>query len=50
MTNASLRERLKIKKTNYPMASRVIRDTIDAGLLRRAAGARKDARYVPLWA
>lgn len=50
MTNATLRERLKIEKKNYPMASRIIRDAIDEGLLRQAGGARKDASYVPFWA
>ena len=50
MTNVSLRQRLKIKKSNYPMASRIIRDTIDAGLIHQASGARKDAKYVPFWA
>ena len=41
---------LKIEKKNYAIASRIIRDTIDAGLLRQAAGSRKDARYAPFWA
>ena len=50
MTNASLRQRLGIKKTNYPLASRVIRDSINDGLLRQAGGTTKDARYVPFWA
>ncbi len=50
MTNATLRERLKIDKKNYPMASRIIRDTIAAGLLKPAGGSRKDAKYAPFWA
>ncbi len=50
MTNASLRQRLKIKKKSYPIASRIIRDTIDADLIRHAGGTRKDAKYVPFWA
>jgi predicted HTH transcriptional regulator len=50
MTNSSLRERLRIKRSNYPLASRIIRDTIVAGLLRQASGSTKDARYLPFWA
>jgi len=50
MTNASLRQRLNIEKKNYPMASRIIRDAIDSGLIRRADGQRKGAKYVPFWA
>lgn len=50
MTNTTLRQRLKIKKENYPMASRIIRDAIKDGLVRQAGGTRKDARYVPFWA
>jgi ATP-dependent DNA helicase RecG len=50
MTNTSLRERLRIEKKNYPIASRIIRDSIDAGLIRQAGGTRKDANYVPFWA
>jgi len=50
MTNASLRTRLKIEKKNYPLASRIIRDAIDADLIRQSGGVKKDARYVPFWA
>jgi predicted HTH transcriptional regulator len=50
MTNASLRQRLKIEKHNYSSASHIIRATIDAGLIRQAGGSRKDATYVPFWA
>ncbi len=50
MTNATLRERLNIKKQNYPVASRVIRDTIEAGLIRPSGGVKRDARYAPFWA
>jgi predicted HTH transcriptional regulator len=49
MTNSSLRERLGIEKRNYPMASRIIKDTIDADLIRQTGGARKEAAYVPFW-
>ncbi|MCK4546928.1 MAG: putative DNA binding domain-containing protein [Candidatus Eisenbacteria sp.] len=50
MTNATLRQRLRIEKRNYPLASRIIRDSIDAKLIRQAGGTTKDARYVPFWA
>jgi len=50
MTNSSLRHRLKIEKHNHSMASRLIRDTIAAGLIRMASGTKKDATYVPFWA
>ncbi len=53
MTNATLRERLNIKSTNYPMASRIIRDTIEAGLIKphaQISSSKKDAKYTPFWA
>ena len=50
MTNSSLRDRLKIEKHNHSMASRIIRDTIAANLIRLAGGTTKDANYVPFWA
>ena len=50
MTNASLRARLGLEQERYVLATRVIRDTLDAGLIRQAGGSRKDARYVPFWA
>ena len=34
MTNLTLRERLGIDKQNYPMASRVIKDTLIAGKIK----------------
>ena len=50
ITNATLRCRLKISKTNYPLASRIIRDTIDAKLIRPISGSGKESGYVPFWA
>jgi len=50
MTNTTLRGRLKVVKKNYAIVSRIIRDTINAKLIRQAGGSRKDARYVPFWA
>ena len=53
MTNASLRKRLEITAANYPMVSRVIRDTLNAKLIKLYAPgrqSRKDTSYVPAWA
>ena len=50
ITNSSLRDRLKIDKKNYPMASRILKDTLEAGFIRQASGTKKDATYVPFWA
>jgi predicted HTH transcriptional regulator len=50
MVNATLRKRLGIKESSYPLASRIISDTIDAGLIRLHSGTRRDACYVPFWA
>lgn len=53
MSNASLRKRLGIKDANYPLASRIIRDTIKVELVKshgEGVGSRRDATYVPFWA
>lgn len=53
MSNASLRKRLGIEDTNYPQASRIIRDTINVELVKshgEGVGSRRDATYVPFWA
>ncbi|MFH1985853.1 MAG: ATP-binding protein [Pseudomonadota bacterium] len=50
MVNATLRKRLGIKESSYPLASRIISDTIDADLIRLHSGTRRDACYVPFWA
>jgi len=53
MTNASLRKRLGIDDSNYPMASGIIRDTMDAGFIRlqdSENGSNRNRRYVPSWA
>ena len=52
MTNQSLRERFGIAEENYPMASRIIADTIGAGLVKdydSSNKSRKYAKYVPYW-
>ncbi len=53
MTNASLRKRFSISDENYPIASRVISDTVRAGLIKPAdpeSKSRKHAKYLPIWA
>lgn len=53
MTNASLRKRLSIADKNYSMASRIIRETLDANLIRPSdsdSGSRATRSYVPFWA
>jgi ATP-dependent DNA helicase RecG len=52
MTNTTLRERFGIEDKNSAMASRIIKDTIDAGLIRchdDSVGSRA-RKYVPSWA
>lgn len=46
MSNASLRKRLGIKDSNYPLASRIIRDSIAAKLIKPHD---EGATYVPFW-
>ncbi len=53
MSNSSLRQRFNISEKNYPMASRIIADTIDAKLIKLAdpsSKSKKYAYYVPFWA
>ncbi|KKT75449.1 MAG: hypothetical protein UW71_C0003G0043 [Parcubacteria group bacterium GW2011_GWB1_44_7] len=54
MDNASLRKRFNIKDSNYPAASKIIRDTIESFLIKpRDTGpkhSRKFAKYSPFWA
>lgn len=53
MTNASLRKRFSIKDENYSIASRIIAETLDNGLIKPhdpENRSRKHARYVPFWA
>ena len=46
MTNSTLRERFNIEERNYPVASGIIRNTIQEGLIKP----QKNSRYVPFWA
>jgi len=53
MTNQSLRQRFDISDQNYPMASRIITDTIEAGLIKDydpSSKSKRNASYVPFWA
>jgi Predicted transcriptional regulator containing an HTH domain and an uncharacterized domain shared with the mammalian protein Schlafen len=52
MTNTTLRERFGIEEKNSSMVSRVIKDTIDAGLIvchDDTVGSRA-RKYLPRWA
>jgi ATP-dependent DNA helicase RecG len=52
MTNQSLRERFEIEEQNYPMASRIISDTIEAKFIKdydSESKSRKYSKYVPYW-
>jgi ATP-dependent DNA helicase RecG len=53
MSNESLRLRLNIGSKNYPLASRILKETTEAGLIKLADTGSKsprDRRYVPFWA
>jgi predicted HTH transcriptional regulator len=53
MTNTSLRERFKIAEEDYSVASRIIREAIEAKLVKPKNPenrSRKHAKYVPFWA
>lgn len=53
MTNQSLRERFKLSDSSAATVTKIITDTIDAGLIKldpNAAVSKKYARYLPIWA
>lgn len=53
MTNESLRKRLNIADKDYPKASRIIKETVEAELLKPydpTSKSKKHARYLPFWA
>jgi predicted HTH transcriptional regulator len=53
MTNTSLRRRFGITDQNSAQASRIIRDTLEAGLIKESDPtnmSRRHSRYVPYWA
>jgi hypothetical protein len=47
MANPALRARLGLNDARYVLARRIIRDTINASLVRLRGAPRKAARYVP---
>ena len=51
MNNQSLRARLGIEDKNYPMASRIIKDTLEAKLIKEESqeGVYRH-NYIPYWA
>ena len=53
MTNQSLRERFEVEEKNYPAISTIIKNTIEAGLIKDLdpdSKSKKYARYIPSWA
>lgn len=52
MTNATIRERMKIDQKNYPMASKIIRDSIKEGVIKVKDPENQSNKksYVPWWA
>jgi predicted HTH transcriptional regulator len=53
ITNQSVRERFRIEKGNSAMATRIIKDTVEANLIKPQdpnSNSRKEAKYVPIWA
>jgi len=47
MTNQTLRERFEVEDKAYPVVSRIIKDTADAGLIKNYENSRM---YIPFWA
>ncbi len=53
MTNASVRTRFKISKANYPLASKIIAEALEAKAIKQrdpSNKSRKHAQYIPVWA
>ena len=53
MTNQSLRERFKIADQNSAMASRIIKDSLEEGVIKKddpESKSRKYPSYLPVWA
>jgi predicted HTH transcriptional regulator len=53
MGNATLRRRLAITDRDYSIASRILSDALDAGLIRAfdpSSASKRHAKYVPHWA
>ena len=53
MTNQTLRKRFNIAEKNYSTGSRIIKETIDSGLIKEfdpENKARRYSKYIPFWA
>ena len=53
MSNSTLRKRFGISEQNYSIASRIIGDTVEQGLIKPADPSntsRRLSRYIPFWA
>jgi hypothetical protein len=52
MTNSSFRDRLGVDQKNYAAVSRIIREAVDAGLVRPVdpKTSKRYMKYVPFWA
>jgi len=52
MANSSFRDRLGVDQKNYATVSRIIRETVDAGLIRAVDPntSKRYMKYVPFWA
>lgn len=53
MTNQSLRVRMGIDEKNYPMVSRIFRETLEADLIKESNPdniSKKLSSYIPIWA
>lgn len=53
MTNESVRKRFKIPDSNYPTASKIIKETMEAGLIKSKepeSKSKKLSQYIPFWA
>ena len=52
MSNQSLRERFEVEEKNYPIISTIIKNTIEAGLIKEEDfdnKAKRYSRYIPFW-
>ena len=52
MTNQTLRERFEVEERNYPMVSKVIKETILAGFIKEEDPenkAKRYSKYLPFW-
>lgn len=53
ITNQSIRDRLKLTKNQAPTATRILADTVEAGLIKSSndeSQSRKYSSYVPFYA